>query len=168
MHACEERGRTLRASQLSMRPYSSQCSLSSAHAYPSRRDLGCHAVSAHTWRAVELGHIAPVHPHLQGRLKRGSSGRNDALRADAHRDVVEQGLSELLLHLVTNESQEHPRNVRTLRQPLTSFTSDSIRLVLSSRTPQLMSKPTPPVRDGGDMSVFGRWSTLKKELVRMI
>jgi hypothetical protein len=117
----EQWRRTLLELALSMRPYSSQCSLSSAHAYPSRRDLRkmhprqlgvtCSDPSGinHTRRCSRqrrwcedmrgMALSIPVHPHLQRSFQAVGGGGDDPLGAHSHRDVVEKRLRQLLLHL---------------------------------------------------------------------
>lgn len=75
---------------------------------PKRSPRGATCARQHAWRVSGTNHgsslrtrCAPVHAHLQRSLQRGRRRRDDALRAHTDGDVVEEGLSELLLDLHT-------------------------------------------------------------------
>jgi hypothetical protein len=111
-------------SACSMRPYSSQCSLSSAQEYPwqerIRQSLNTPS-RASSSKAANATHQAgrssctsligphgssaphltqrPVHAHLERGLQIARRGGDDALAAHAHWDVVKQRLRQLLLDI---------------------------------------------------------------------
>jgi len=126
------RSLTLRASAWSMRPYSSQCSLSSGHAYPEggRGSEVLLSTSVRGFGSTPACHRGRV-PFCRDQsmpISRAWSS-SAAVMGMTPREPTPTGMWS---------------NMACASFSFTGATSASVRLVRSRRTPQLISKPTPP------------------------